>query len=337
MSFRLIDILWVFALLAAAFALFGSSGIVVAFGVTLFWAAVFDIRRTTILGWTVVFTVLLIIAALLAPYFFYTGRQVFRHKHCLHNVEEIAAALLRQAERRGTLPPASMPLGNQRTSGSWRVRILPLLERYSIFDAYHHNEPWDSTWNYAMRQAGIDFYHCPSDVHAAANEGYANYFAVVGPRTVWSVDRERALSDIKDDRARTILLLEAYGLDIPWIEPRDLTFDEAVAILTGKSQAAAKHSRFRDSGFFYMPPPLPGASIAFADGSTRFMALPISKELATALLTVDGGEKIDEREFKRLTQPQLDYSRCYAFATFVLLALLPLVRLGRRWRLRLSQ
>jgi hypothetical protein len=70
--------------------------------------------------------------------------------------------------------------------------------------------------------------------------------------------------------------------------------------------------------------------VAFADGSVRFLALPLSPSLATALLTADGGEIIDDRAFDRASLPQLDYGKIYSLATFVALSLLPAGRLLRR-------
>jgi prepilin-type processing-associated H-X9-DG protein len=70
---------------------------------------------------------------------------------------------------------------------------------------------------------------------------------------------------------------------------------------------------------------------AFLDGHVRFLHLPLSRELATALLTVDGGEEIDEAVFDQGVA-ELAYAKCYAFAAFVTLALWPGVRL--MWRRR---
>jgi hypothetical protein len=44
------------------------------------------------------------------------------------------------------------------------------------------------------------------------------------------------------------------------------------------------------------------------------------------LLTIDGGEFVDLDDFRQVTEPQIDYARCYALTLFVLLSLLPAVR-----------
>jgi prepilin-type processing-associated H-X9-DG protein len=45
-----------------------------------------------------------------------------------------------------------------------------------------------------------------------------------------------------------------------------------------------------NDGFFYKPSY--GRNVAFADGHVEFLRGPISRELAAALLTVDGGEDV---------------------------------------------
>jgi hypothetical protein len=48
------------------------------------------------------------------------------------------------------------------------------------------------------------------------------------------------------------------------------------------------------------------------------------------LLTVDGGEKISASELDAHSEPELDYGKIYAFASFIALSLLPVMRLLRQ-------
>ncbi|MBA3480520.1 MAG: hypothetical protein H0T51_01785 [Pirellulales bacterium] len=91
------------------------------------------------------------------------------------------------------------------------------------------------------------------------------------------------------------MLIEAAGLGVPWAEPRDLSIDEAVAILTGRALNQVLHVRRPGPGFFQKGygQDQTGVHVAFADGETGYIPLPISTELATAMLTANGGEKID--------------------------------------------
>jgi hypothetical protein len=160
------------------------------------------------------------------------------------------------------------------------------------------------------------------------NAPQTNYFAVVGPQTVWA-EGHRSLN-IQDDADQTILLIEAAGLNRRWAEPRDLTFDEAVGMLTGTAQIDTVHTYSSRPGFFYKhhDEGRKGVHIAFASGRVAFLPTPVSKELATALLTAHGGEDV-HAELDEVMLPQLDWGKIYAFVAFVALALWPGVRMAR--------
>ena len=55
---------------------------------------------------------------------------------------------------------------------------------------------------------------------------FTSYVAVVGPETAWPGITGRKLSEITDDPASTILVLEVAHSGIHWMEPKDLTLDE---------------------------------------------------------------------------------------------------------------
>jgi hypothetical protein len=141
----------------------------------------------------------------------------------------------------------------------------------------------------------------------------------------------RSLGEFRDGAENTILLIESHGPGVHWAEPRDLTFDEAVNLL---SQPFKSHDGHEVSNGFFHKPSV-GRHVSFADGSVAFMIAPVSRTLAEALLTVDGGEQIELSEFDKATKPQLDYARCYGFGVLVALSLLPACRsIGRRGKSR---
>jgi hypothetical protein len=81
-----------------------------------------------------------------------------------------------------------------------------------------------------------------------------------------------------------------------------------------------------DNGFFWKPSW--SVLAAFADGHLQALRLPVPVEQAKALLTVDGGERIDEDELRQLSEADLDYERCFTCGVFLLLAVLPGIRLA---------
>ena len=81
------------------------------------------------------------------------------------------------------------------------------------------------------------------------------------------------LSEIRDQLADTALLIELPESDILWTEPRDLTWNEAIALLAGD-------------------PPANGwrRAILFADYRVYRINRPLHPSAAKAILTVAGAE-----------------------------------------------
>lgn len=164
-------------------------------------------------------------------------------------------------------------------------------------------------------------YHCP-----ACRDGSpeTEYYAVVGEHTAWPADRGRPFAEITDDPKSTILLIESWRKNAPWAAPVDLTFDEAVALLSEPPLPGTGHET--DRGYFYLPGQRIG--VTFISGRYESLRLPLRRELAVALFTVDGGEEIDETEWRAITEPALDYRAICGLGAFVALTLWPSVR----WR-----
>ncbi|MGI9455577.1 MAG: hypothetical protein ACR2NU_03400 [Aeoliella sp.] len=126
---------------------------------------------------------------------------------------------------------------------------------------------------------------------------------------------------MNDGTEQTILLIESAGRGVDWKEPRDLTFSEAVNLLTIPIRPPGSDGPIRDEGYFYKPQVV--RNVAMCDESCRRLRTPIPRETAVALLTANGGEKIDFAEIERLGEPELDYGGIYTFTLFVVLALVP--------------
>lgn len=321
MKFRLATILWVFALFASAMATFGTFwGILISSLVVGFWILVFKVPRTTRIEWLVIIAVLAAIIALMVPVS--VGSLHFdRGSYCLNNLRNLALALHSYKERHNTFPAAISARSDDQAPHSWRVAILPYVEQELLFLQYDHNQEWNSAKNSAVTKQSIDLFHCISHTN---NPQGTSYFAVVGDQTAWPEDRGRSLREFIDGTANTLLLIEAPWKNVPWAKPEDITFEEAVKLLSDPpSEKPLGHTI--DEGFFYKPSR--GINVAFVDAKVQLLRLPISKEQAIALLTVDGGEKIDGAPEGHVRNPELDYGRIYALCAFVLLSLLPTLKL----------
>jgi hypothetical protein len=73
-------------------------------------------------------------------------------------------------------------------------------------------------------------YHCPAELTAGGIT--TSYVAVVGPNAAWRGGRAlRLYTDFNENLGnllRTVALVEVADSGIEWMEPRDLTFSEAV-------------------------------------------------------------------------------------------------------------
>ena len=71
-----------------------------------------------------------------------------------------------------------------------------------------------------------------------------NYLAVVGRNTVWRPGQPINSKDVKDGLSSTILIVENRGMNINWMEPRDLTLEQALnAIKPEKGIGIGSHHR----------------------------------------------------------------------------------------------
>ena len=158
---------------------------------------------------------------------------------------------------------------------SWRVLILPYLDRKDLYDAYNFQGTWNGPNNSKLHSQMLSIFDCPSNQKKL---NCTNYVAVVGPKTAWPGEKTRTLSEISagDGTTDTILLMEMPNSDINWLEPRDLNYEELCEKMTPEKRADvfAAHS---------------GRSVvSFADCHQEVMSEPFLQKYIEPLLTIDG-------------------------------------------------
>jgi Protein of unknown function (DUF1559) len=317
MSFRLWTIFYVFALFAAAMATFGAAGIIAACTVLAFWGWVYrgPKLQTSVAILLLIIGVVAFLAALLLPALS-SVRSYSRRAACFNQIHQLGLALNSYYARTGSYPPVHVANADGTPLLSWRVLILSKLERQDAFDLIDFSAAWDDPRNRPVTSTPIDLFRCPSYPREGPT---TNYLAVVGPQAAWLPSGTRTLADFHNGGATTILLVEADDKQVPWAQPKDLTFDEAVELLTSPpGQDAGHHVRH---GFFYKPTVV--RHVVFADGHVGFVRVPLDRDVAEALLKVGSDTNVDPLELRRATEPELDYALSYAFGMFVFLALLP--------------
>jgi prepilin-type processing-associated H-X9-DG protein len=213
-----------------------------------------------------------ILAALLLPAV-QSAREAARRAQCSNNLKQIGLAMLNYEMARKTFPPAYTTDKNGKPLHSWRVLLLPYLEEEALYQQIRLDEPWNSPHNRTLASRMPQVYRCPSD---APQPGITSYAMLVGPHAFSDGPHGRRISAIKDGLSNTIMIVEADGAGINWMEPRDLNVEEMNFGLFDEGGMGSRH---------------PGVVNAlFGDASVRSLSKDMDPELLTALSTIDGGE-----------------------------------------------
>jgi hypothetical protein len=308
----------------SSLAVFGPAGLLVA---AVILAAVAYIRSAESM-WRAAGIVLLIllggaclIGLLISP--ITVVRESARRAVCLSNMKQLALALHNYHDVYGCFPPAYIADSNGKPMHSWRVLILPYLEEQALYKAYDFTEPWDGPNNRKLAQNKPPVYGCPSSNNSAAASLATSYVAVVGPKTLWPGAKVTRLSDIRDGTDNTIMLVENTNSDINWMEPRDVSFEEAVR----GNGFSSPH--VRKNGYFYHG--TPAFTVALAQGSVWSLPQELPTETLEALLTIHGGEAVDMEYCTNHAVPRrLNWTNCVAVVALVASVLLLLLRPRRR-------
>jgi type II secretory pathway pseudopilin PulG len=334
MSFRLWTIFYVFALTAAAIATFGPWGILLAALVLATSAWLFQSarkRRIKLRELLVVVGLLLVLLAVVIPAVS-SARSAALRGQCMNNLKEIQLALLNHESAKGFLPPAYIADATGKPMHSWRVLILPYLGEMALYNKYNFNEPWNGPNNSKLAGQVPAAFRCaahPKGNGAVSDE--THYFAIVDPLTAWPNGAGRTIPQFIDGTSKTITVLEASGVAINWMEPRDLSLAEAVELMTTKARSGHRH--FEDGFLTITYYETSYRHVAFCDGSVHRMDQHTDTALARALLTAAGGEIIPQTPTLQYVEPKtttvVKWGKVWGLSVFVLLSLLPAVLLYR--------
>jgi hypothetical protein len=311
MAFRLVSLFYLTALVASALAAFGVWGLLAVVLVPLALWGWHRLRQaseqTKLKAFSLIAVGIIVYVVWPRPYITYGPPPSTESSRRLR---EFADGLNRLNEKQ-TLSTDQL---------SWRVYLLDELPDFAtgIPADYRFDEPWDSEHNKQIMSGGEELYQRRSYRGGEAT----HYLAVVDSRTAWSAERLMAEKEIADGAENTLMLVETTTFSIKWNEPRDLTFDEALALLTSVPSAESRDWHIADEGFLWRE--CKYRQGAFYNGRVVRFKIPLDRATAVALLTANGGEKIDWAAIDPWGAPSLDYPRIVALGVFVTLALLPI-------------
>jgi prepilin-type processing-associated H-X9-DG protein len=156
---------------------------------------------------------------------------------------------------------------------SWRVELLSHLDEFSLYNEFHHDEPWDSPHNKQLIAKMPKIYEHPyHDLEA----GKTLYLGVAGPRTVFPPDGTTMSMDYigrRDGSSNTACVVEVDPeRAVIWTQPEDWEFDP--------QQPNRGLGKAFPGGF----------NALFADGHVAFVSADALADVLRAIFTVDDGE-----------------------------------------------
>ena len=214
-----------------------------------------------------------ILAGLLLPAV-NSAREAARRAQSANNMKQIGLAMFNHENVHGSLPPRANFDKQGKPLLSWRVHVLPFLEQEALYKQFHLDEPWDSPHNRQLIAMMPAIYKNPSSMAPA---GVTTYLAVCGKGLMFEGEQGRKFADVRDGLSNTIMVVEANDdRAVPWTKPDDWETDI--------QQPLAGVGHAHPGGFQSL----------FADGSIRFIAKDIDPTMFYKILTIAGGEVINQ-------------------------------------------
>jgi hypothetical protein len=256
--------------------------------------AIFVLIAATVIAWSmrhgeaavaktvaIVFVFFLLLSTMYFPSVESGSKPAGPRAHCWNNLRNIALALQNYEASKGAFPPAYIADAQGKPMHSWRVLILPQLDRNDLYKKYRFDEPWDGPNNRLLHNEIMSIYQCPGD-EGIRGSTQTSYLAVLGDRTAWPGAKARSVAEIdsKDGADRTILLVETHNSGVHWMEPRDLELDWCLTGMDGPlaGKLPGTHSNHATGGM-----------VALVNGEVRFISNDTPAAELEALLNFDDG------------------------------------------------
>ncbi len=222
-----------------------------------------------------------ILVALLLPAV-QAAREAARRARCLNNMKQIGLAMLNYESANGSFPPAYTTDENGQPLHSWRVLVLPYMGQggKALYDQIKLDEPWDSPHNRALADFMPGEYSCPSESGPPGQQ--TSYVVITGPGTVFNAEETVSVTDISDGTSRTILVVEASGAGINWMEPRDIPIEQLDGEINDPSGQGIRSDH------------VGVVNVLHCDGSVHSLFEGLDAESIKAMSTIAGGEQQDD-------------------------------------------
>ena len=195
----------------------------------------------------------------------------------VNNAKQIALAMHNFESANGFLP-GDIVDGDGKAILSWRVQLLPYLERENIYKQLDLTKPWDDAANKKLLEEMPAVFGFPS--REEPKKGFTYFQTFTAPKELESGNpflvpgQKRTFAKITDGTSNTLMVVDGETA-VNWLKPGDLPYDPKKLPKIGDPK----------TGKFLA---------AMGDGSVRWFELKkLGDKKLHALITIDGGETID--------------------------------------------
>lgn len=201
------------------------------------------------------------------------AREAARRMTASNNLKQIGLAMHNYHATHRQLPPRVSVDDQGRPLLSWRVALLPFLGEQVLYQQFHLDEPWDSPHNIRLVDQMPAIYTDPSSVNGA---GTTVFQVPVGDGFLFAKTGATKFREVTDGLSNTLMVVEtSSGSAVPWTAPDDIAIDSTMPVDgLGGSHPGGFH-------------------VLMADGSIRFVANSVDRDVVRALLTRSGAEVVN--------------------------------------------
>lgn len=215
------------------------------------------------------------------------AREAARRTQCKNNLKQIGLALHNYHDMHRMFPTPVQAKFDR----SWRVTILPFLDRHAIYEKYDQQQTWDSDKNAPLAREIIPPFDCPSRLNRVDDQErfLSAYSALTGPGTAFGDNEYTTRRSFTDGLANTLMVAETCGKPIIGTQPKDVNTATDEPKINAPGDALHQSNGVMSSYHFG------GAQVLLGDGSVRYIGEQLEPELLRQLMTRDGNSHGEPR------------------------------------------
>lgn len=207
------------------------------------------------------------------------ARTAAKRTASISNLKQITLALQNYELQHGSYPPAYVTDASGTKLYSWRVLILPYLDKQELYDQFDLTKAWDDPANQAVSDSMVEVFRSPSDEEVEENG--TSYVGIVGRNTMFAIGSGRKASEVVDGTYSTITVIEVKGWTGSWAAPIDPTLNQF-----GGSAIVGE-----DPGQLHPAQPNGAILVGYADGMVRQLnASAAARVIQPVAITVNDGQ-----------------------------------------------